>query len=56
MTGAGWAADSGGLLQEMSSRLAQIMLTNRITKRNMARRITEGTGKIKRSNRDSQDF
>jgi len=40
----------------MSNRLAQIMLTNKITKRNMARRITEGAGKIKQAKRGRQDF
>jgi hypothetical protein len=54
--GAGWAADSGGLLQEISSRLAQIMLMSKITKRNMARRITEGTGKIKQAKRGGEIF
>lgn len=44
---AGWSAVSAGPPQESSSRLAQIMLTRRITKRNMARRITERSGKIK---------
>ena len=56
MTGAVWTAVSGGLFQEISSRLAQIILTNKITKRNMARRITEGTGKIKQAKRGRQDF
>ncbi len=46
--GAGWAAVSVGPLQERSSRDAQAMLTNKITQRNMARRITEREGKIKK--------
>lgn len=46
-TGAGWAAVSVGVLHDRSSRLAQMMLTIRITKRNMARRITESGRKIK---------
>jgi hypothetical protein len=39
--GVGWATVSVGLLQERSSREAQAILTNKITKRNMARIITE---------------
>ena len=54
--GAGWAAESGGLLQEISSRLAQRILTSKITKRNMARRITEATAKIKQAKRVCEIF
>ena len=45
--GAGWAAVSVGPPQERSSRDAQAMPTNKITKRNMARRIAELERKIK---------
>jgi len=48
-TGVGWAAVSVGLLQESSSKQAQIMLTNRIMKRNMPRRITDRHRKSKRA-------
>jgi hypothetical protein len=56
MAGAGWVAVSGGLLQEMSRRLAQTMPTTKMRKRNMARRITEGTGKIKQAKQAGHDF
>jgi hypothetical protein len=49
MMGVGWADISVGPLQERSSRDAQRMLTNKITQRNMARRITERDRKIKQS-------
>jgi len=39
--GVGCAEESGGLLQERSSNDAQMMLMNKITKRNMAGRINE---------------
>ncbi len=54
--GVGWAAVSVGPLQERSSRDAQMMLTSKITQRNMARRITERERKIKHAKTVIKDF